>query len=129
MLNELSLDVMEILESEMNGLQNIRLEMPLGNLISSRFLSGRGPMLAAQAYPQGGINIDYRSQLTEGGINQVLFHLDMVITVQMESIFGLHHYSRTMERAVSVCDVVIVGNVPDTYANLPADTDFLNLVP
>lgn len=128
-LNQMSLKIIDVLENEMTGLRNIPLEIPLGNLISSQFFSGKGPMLQAEAYPQGGIDISYQSNLTNGGINQVLFSLDLHVTVEMESVFGFYHYVQTVERNVPVCNIVIVGNVPETYANLPADTDFLNLVP
>jgi sporulation protein YunB len=128
-LNRLSLDTMEVLEDEMIGLKNIRMQIPLGNLLGSGLLSGKGPKLRAEAYPNGGIYIDFQSSLSEAGINQVLFHLDMRVSVEMETVFGLRHFLQRIERAVPVCDIVIVGNVPQTYANLPAETDFLNLVP
>lgn len=128
-LNRLSLDAMEILEDEMYGLKNIPMEVPLGNLLGSQLLSGKGPKLRMQAYPQGGIDITFHSELTSAGVNQVLFHLDMKVCVEMETVFGLKHYFKAVERTVPVCDIVIVGNVPETYANLPAETDFLNLVP
>ena len=129
MLNQLSLYAMEVLKDEMIGLTNIELSVPLGNMLGSEFLSGRGPVIRAEAFPQGGIGISYQTRFSDAGINQVLFHLEMVVKVEMETVFGLRHFYQSVERSVPVCDVVIVGNVPETYANLPAETDFLNLVP
>lgn len=128
-LNQFSLDAMKILEDSARGLSAIELKIPLGNLFFSQFFSGKGPMITIEAYPVGGIGIDFESEISSAGINQVVYHMDMRTQVQMETIFGFRRISADIDRRVPVCDVIIVGNVPETYANLPAETDFLNLVP
>jgi len=129
LLNRLTLSTVDRLKDEMTGLQNIPLSIPIGNMTGWALLAGRGPELKAEAFPRGGIDIDYETELREAGINQVHFHLDMNVSTEMETVFGLRHFYQKIERKVAVCDIVIVGDIPETYANLPAETDFLNLVP
>jgi len=128
-LNTFSLDVMAVLEDAVTGLGNMRLQVPIGNLIFSQMLSGKGPCIEVEAYPVAGIDVDFESSLKNAGINQVLFHMEMKTMIKMESVFGFRRFTADIEREVPVCDIIIVGNVPETYANLPAETDFLNLVP
>ncbi len=128
-LNRFSMDVMKILEDEVRGLKNLKIPIPIGNLLFSKMLSGKGPMISFEAYPVGGIDIAFDPVLEDAGINQVLFHMDLKVTTEIVSMVGFREHHKDITRTVPVCDIIIVGKVPETYANLPAETDFLNLLP
>ncbi len=128
-LNEFSLNAVAGLQEAINELENVQIYIPAGNIFLSRIFAGRGPMLRVSAYPLSSCELKYSSSFTEKGINQSLFSLYANVEMKAAARMGIYTHSFDVSRTVPVCEIIIVGRVPQTYANITDSGDFLNLVP
>ena len=105
------------------------LGVPLGNLIGSEFFTGMGPMIYVRAYPMGAVNAEFVSDFVTSGINQTRIRIYMIMNANMRLVVGTGTQEVQVTTQVLIAENIIVGAVPDTYANLPTENDFLNLLP
>lgn len=77
----------------------------------------------------GSVSYEYDTRINEAGINQTSFSMYIIYKVPVLFYSGFVREDVNVEVAVPIYDVVIVGDVPDTYAKLSNAADFLNLAP
>lgn len=95
--------------------QNVRI--PLGTLSGIEFLSGRGPRIKLKMMPSSNVETELENRFDTAGINQT--HHQIMIRFQVHMTAILAPYSTSVDVSTSVCiaETVIIGNVPQTYAN------------
>ncbi len=103
--------------------------VPLGNLTESPYMVGLGPGVTVRCLYNGSIEQGYESVIREAGINQTSYSLYIKYEVKLCCYSGVIKEAVTVKTSVPVYDVVILGNVPDTYAKLNEAADFMNLMP
>ncbi len=128
-LNEFSAAMSECVEEGIKSYSAEPVGIPLGSVVMAGMLAGKGPEIPVYMYPVSACRVSYSSEFSSTGINQSLFTLYVSVDIDMAARAGL--FSRTVETShkAAVCSVIIVGDVPDTYANMPSNSDFLNLLP
>lgn len=105
---------------EVSRLSARTFSIPMGNLTKTELLSGKGPGIKIRLLSAGSANASFHNSFTSAGVNQTLHRviLDVDVTVSVLLPGG------TLETAVSipvcVAETVIVGQVPDTYLQLPS---------
>lgn len=117
-MNELkaavSLKVQERLtESQENGYH-----IPIGTLLGSELLHGRGPGIPMKISLAGSIVTDFESNFTEAGVNQTRHQIYMKVTATVFVMIPGYDTSTQVETSVPVAETVIVGDVPNVYAGL-----------
>jgi sporulation protein YunB len=94
------------------------LGIPFGNLIGGELFSGRGPHIPVRIVPVGSVNAEFSNVFSSAGINQTRHQIMMTVNADL-SILTLGDSEETrVSVQVSVAETVIVGSVPDSYANL-----------
>ena len=105
------------------------IKIPIGNLFESPYTVGWGPDITVKAMQSGSVSYEYDTRINEAGINQTSFSMYIIYKVPVLFYSGFVREDVNVEVAVPIYDVVIVGDVPDTYAKLSNAADFLNLAP
>ncbi len=94
------------------------LQIPLGNILGMKTLSGRGPKIKVRLTPVRSVVSDISSIFSESGINQTLHK----VFLKVEMDVGMMVLSRSLDCRVSdtvvICETVIVGKVPDAYTDI-----------
>ena len=98
------------------GEQNI--QIPVGNLLGGSFFVGRGPFLPFKIHSSGSIVTTIEDDFSDAGINQTCHRLYLVVSLSMTILLPLERKHLEMETTFLVCETVLVGEVPQTYANL-----------
>ena len=93
------------------------LEIPLGNLLGSGFLLGRGPDIPVKVTMLTSSSTRFRNQLTEAGINQTKHQLLLELMVDVDVLLPWEIMSTQITTEVLVAETIIVGHVPDTYVS------------
>ncbi len=128
-VNRITTDAVQYINDTMAGLGYEKIEIPAGDLLSSPYTMGRGPNLTVRAMLNGGIEYDVSSSVSDAGINQTLFSMKINFTAPMTYYSGFMREDIDIQATVPIYEVIIVGDVPETYAKLSDAADFINLIP
>lgn len=86
--------------------------VPLGTLLGSALLHGKGPNLPLRVSADGNVEVDYESSFSSAGINQTCHRI--VLHVKVEAFTYVPGASGRVEEETSVVlsETVIVGETP-----------------
>lgn len=116
-INTLSSEILqEVIAATNNGMEDI--EIPLGNLLGSNLLMGRGPDIPVKIIMLTSSYADFRNEIEAAGINQVKHQIILEVKVQIDVMLPWEVQSTEVVSEVLIAETIIVGNVPDTYLNL-----------
>lgn len=90
-------------------------EIPVGNLFGSQFLSGRGPMVEVKLIPAGYVETDVINRFESAGINQVRHSIVMTVRISLTAVIPGYRVDATVEQEIILAETVIVGAVPEAF--------------
>ena len=100
------------------------LSIPLGTLLGSALLAGRGPRVSVRMECVGSSSARFGNTFTSAGINQTRHELVLYIDVSVAILLPGFTTATKVSNAVTIAETVIVGAVPETYTYFstnPAD--------
>lgn len=95
--------------------------VPLGTLLGSEWLSGRGPEIPLRLTPTGYLESTVESRFTSAGINQTNHRLVLNLTLSCTTLVPLHRAEITVTTNFVLAETVIVGEVPEYYTQIVSD--------
>ena len=128
-MNRLSTMVSERAQEKLQELKNIQVSIPLGSLISNGVLSGKGPNIHITMLPAGAVNTDFSTEFENAGINQTRHRVYLKVSAQVIIVAPLSGSAIEVQTVVPITEMIIVGDVPDTYINVERIDDALELIP
>ena len=128
-LNLLAADCARMAQDRIMDLGEQGVSVPLGTLSGIPMLAGLGPRLSFRFTPVGMVQSSFRSEFRSAGINQTLHRITLQLTGTVRIILPGRSSSVTVTTQAPVAENVIVGDVPDAYANVANEEDLLNLIP
>ena len=130
-VNNMISDLTENIQNEFNKTEKNDINIPIGNLFGTYFLSGVGPDIPIKVLLSGTLDTEIKSEFTSKGINQTLHRTYVEFVCNMKILTPLKNYSKTVVNQVLVGEHVIIGHIPDTYYNLEglnSSDDTLNFI-
>lgn len=95
--------------------------IPLGTLLGSPYLSGRGPKVPFKVLPSRSVDLDIRGEFLSAGINQTLHQILLAVKIDADAIIpGLTTHTQ-VSTSFLLAETVIVGEVPDAYTQVITD--------
>lgn len=88
-------------------------EIPVGSLMNSNILAGKGPKINIKVSPVGSAQIKIKNDFSSAGLNQTCHRISAVINVKMTSSVPLYSFDTSTDFEFVLAENVIVGNVPD----------------
>lgn len=106
------------------------LSIPIGTIIGGALFAGRGPRVQITITPVGSVVSSFMSDFESAGINQTLHRikLHMEATVRIV-VAGSSSQSVSIVAEMPVTESLIVGDVPQSFVQVPDVGSMLNLVP
>ncbi len=106
--------------------QTIRVS--IGTMLRSRLLSQVTPAVKFDIMPVSVSEVGYKTEFEDAGINQTKYKVYIVISTEARVMAPFLAENIHVENTVLAAESVIVGGVPDTYANIPKDNipDYAN---
>jgi sporulation protein YunB len=93
--------------------------IPLGNVIGSPILSGKGPEISVKILSVSNVTTCLKNEFTSAGINQTRHQILMDVNVSVGILLaGRATYWDNVLTEITVAETIIVGNIPSSYANL-----------
>lgn len=104
--------------TRITNVDGAELSIPLGNLTGISIFAGRGPEMKVKIIPIGSVQTELSSQFVAAGINQTQHRIIMEVTSNVDIILPSETVSTTVCVNVVIAETVIVGSVPESYAEI-----------
>ena len=98
--------------------ETLRLSIPLGSLLGSDLLMGRGPQLPVEVLMLTSSFVRFDNDLISTGINQSRHVITLKADVDIDILMPWETIQTTVETDVLIAETVIIGRVPDTYVHV-----------
>ncbi|KAF5044230.1 Sporulation protein YunB [bioreactor metagenome] len=119
-MNTISSNIARNVQQKIVDLKNQTFSIPLFTALDSQLLAGKGPRLKFTILHQGSVLVDFVTEFAESGINQTRYKIYITVDVEISVLSPVTTSSTTVGSNVLIAEVVIVGDVPDSYMNLPS---------
>lgn len=120
----------EIALSVQNRISNIGgrgIKIPLGTLLKNDLVAFYGPKFTFNLKPMGSVTTSYRSEFQDAGINQTRHIVYLDITTNIQVVIPIARNNIAITSNVPIAESIIVGKVPNTYANFGTQVPQENL--
>ena len=104
-----------MIQEELANIHKCSVKVPLGAFSGCTFLSTYGPQIDFTYYLTAAVNSKIKSYFVEGGINQTVHHVELVIDAQVTLTSLGHDEKIPLSTNFEIAQTVINGKVPDTY--------------
>ena len=102
---------------EASNMGELDLSIPLGNLLGSGMLLGRGPDVPVRVTMLTTSRAGFHNELVSAGINQTKHQVMLELFVDVDVLLPWEVCSTQVVVDVLVAETIIVGSVPNTYLN------------
>lgn len=111
-LNRLRSSLMDSILTCVEEIDEEAIAVPMGSLMESEFLWGRGPTIKVRSFTIGTVSGEFESEFLSAGVNQTLHKIWLSLTVPTTILLPGNQLDVTVETKVCVAETVIVGKVP-----------------
>ena len=98
--------------------ETLHLSIPLGSLLGSDLLMGRGPQIPVEVLMLTSSFVRFENDLISTGINQSRHVITLIADVDIDILMPWETIQTTVETDVLIAETVLVGRVPDTYVHV-----------
>jgi len=95
----------------------LEIRVPLGNLVGTNLMLGRGPDVPVKIIMLTSSRADFRNDICSAGINQTRHQIILEVRVDIDVLVPWATLSTQVVSEVLVAETVIVGSVPKLYLN------------
>lgn len=116
-INALSSELLsDIVEAADRG--ELSLSIPLGNILGSSLLLGKGPDIPVDITLLTSSRVDFKNELSAAGINQTKHEMKLDVVVDIDVVLPWRTISTQVVTEILIAETIIVGEVPQTYLNM-----------
>ncbi len=116
-INALSSELLsDIVEAADRG--ELSLSIPIGNILGSSLLLGKGPDIPVDITLLTSSRVDFKNELSAAGINQTKHEMKLDVVVDIDVVLPWRTVSTQVVTEILIAETVIVGEVPQTYLDL-----------
>ena len=125
-MNELATVTALEAQSKLESAESQSIAIPLGAALGVPFLSAMGPRVQVRIVPVSAVSAAFSTAFESAGINQTRhkLYLSLRTTVRLVIPSGARQVSLSSQ--VLIAESIIVGDVPQSYVQVPEMSDALN---
>lgn len=126
--NRLAADTTMKVQNALEEIAEEKITIPIGQVLGSQMLASMGPKITVTIIPVGTVQVKVVDKFEQAGINQTRHMVYLAATTQIRIVVPLVSQSVSVNTQVPIAEYVVVGEVPNTYVQIPfpLDTDSLN---
>ncbi len=128
LLNKIGTEIAKKVNNDIYYNETEQIRLSLGSLLGSKLLSQTGPYFRFNIIPVAVINVGYKTEFESTGINQSKYKVYLDVRTQTRLLVPFMSEKLETVNTVLIAEAVIVGEVPQTYTNIPKE-DISELVP
>ncbi|HHU22388.1 MAG TPA: sporulation protein YunB [Clostridiales bacterium] len=113
-INRLSSEILrDIIEATESG--DLLLKIPIGNLLGTHLLLGRGPKIPIKVVTLSSSHADFRNEFTSAGINHTKHQIILEVVVDIDVFMPWETMTTQIVNEILIAETIVVGDIPDTY--------------
>ena len=120
-MNLLITEISKELQNEYRRMEEDKIDVPLGAVLGSQSLSEHGPKVDVKVIPLSVSGIDFKTEFETKGINQTKYKVYIILKSQVKVLAPLSSATFNMSSTVLIAEAVILGNVPNSYVQVPKE--------
>lgn len=120
-MNLLITEISKELQDEYMRMEEDVIKVPIGALIGSKVLSQAGPYVDLEVLPLSVSGMDFKTEFETQGINQTKYKVYITIKSQVKVMAPFSEKQIDISRTVLIAEAVIIGNVPNSYVQVPKE--------
>lgn len=126
--NRLAADTTMKVQDALEEISEEKINIPIGQVLGSQMLASMGPKITVTIIPVGTVQVKVVDKFEQAGINQTRHMVYLAATTQIRIVVPLVSQSVSVNTQVPIAEYVVVGEVPNTYVQIPFpfDNDILN---
>lgn len=122
MMNQVASDVALKIQEELKQVKTTTSYIPIGTALSSPILAKYGPQLKVSIEPIGTVYVNFKTDFEDAGINQTRHRIYLEVATKVKVVIPLTTDTKEVKAEIPICETVIVGDVPNSYVNIPKDS-------
>jgi len=103
------------ISADLSGIGRESVEVPIGAILGVGGFTNYGPRYSVRIQPLGTAEVDYSSEFSAAGINQINFKIWLDVEAKICIVNPLQTRDVTVSRRVLLVDTVFAGEVPAVY--------------
>lgn len=127
--NRLQASISDDILQRMADVSTTDLSIPIGTLTGSPLLAGRGPCLHVRMQSVGTATARFDNQFSSAGINQTRHRISLVLTANVQIVIPTGAKNVQASTQMAMAESIIVGQVPDSFAEGGSDNSIIDLAP
>ena len=120
-INLLQTEIASYVMEKLSDQMKTSIKIPFGNLVGGTIMSGRGPNIPVRILSVSNFYTDFSNDFTEAGINQTRHRIIIDFEVEIDMLIPGGTVRENIDASVVVAETVIVGDVPNTFTQFPAE--------
>lgn len=120
-LNLLITEISKELQEEYRSMEEDVILVPAGALLGSKIFSQTGPKVKMRVIPLSVSGMDFKTEFEAQGINQTKYKVYIKLKSQVKVLAPFSSETIDMVSTILLAEAVILGNVPDSYVQVPEE--------
>lgn len=117
--NRLASQVTIKVQENLRQIAEEKIQIPFGQVLGSQILASYGPKITVTVIPIGTVQVKVIDTFEQAGINQTKHMIYIVANTQVRIVVPLVSKSVEVVTRVPISEYVVIGEVPNTYVQLP----------
>jgi len=120
-VNSLKSKVSLAVIDKLSRISTTSIDIPIGNMLGSDLLSGRGPCVEVRLVPVSEVSVQMHNEFSDAGINQTRHQILMEVCAFISVLTPGGRAGTSINVQFNAAETVIVGNVPQSYTVVNGD--------
>ena len=121
LMNQIASDVALEIQNELKQVKSTTAYIPIGTALKSPILAKYGPQIKVSIEPIGTVSVDFKTSFESAGINQTRHRIYLEAKTKVKVVIPLTTSTKEVKAQVPICETIIVGDVPQSYVNVPEE--------
>ena len=115
-MNDLKSRINLVAQAKIASYRQKKIRIPIGTLIGTELLFGRGIMVPFSIYLSGDMNMEFKSVFSAAGINQTRHQVYLEVQSNVTALVPGCASSTEIKTEIPLSETLIVGSVPNAYS-------------
>ncbi len=120
-MNLLMTEISQELQKSYENMKEEKVSVPAGSLLGSKFFSQTGPNINLRVIPLSVSGMDFKTEFESQGINQTKYKVYIILRSEVKVLAPFSSATFHMASTILVAEAVILGNVPQSYVQVPKE--------
>ena len=121
-MNRIAVETSLSIQKELENIAAKDLYITIGNVLGSQIFADKGPRINIKIQPAGSVNVNFTTEFSEAGINQTRLKIYLHVNTKVQIVVPFAENEIDVSTNIPVSETIIVGDVPESYINLPRNS-------